>query len=661
MIAKVAVPIPDLDPLSYIVPENLEGYVAPGRVVHVPVAGRRLRGVVVEVCASCEGQANLPALKPIEMCEPVQLTPDLLSAGKYMSWRYASGIGRCLTSMLPPRVVREPAPGATGWPSGVQHSGAAQPPQLTEAQRLCVSKVLQSIQSGEHRVFLLFGPTGSGKTEVYLRCIEHCLELNKSAILLVPEISLTPQTVARLEARFPGRVLCAHSGLSDRERAAVWQVAGTRVCVVVGARSAVFQPALNLGLVVMDEEHDWAFKQEEDPRYHAREVCIYRARQLGIPVVLGSATPSIESFYKARRGEYVLLELPQRVSAAGMPEVMVVSKRDYRGQGLSAELGECIEQALARKEQVLLLLNRRGFYTFTVCKDCGWTARCPHCDVSMVLHHALSPSPRLVCHYCGIQQRVPGVCPRCGGHNVGCYGTGTERLEFELKNRFPLAKLCRVDRDTTRRRGAHWEYYNAALRGDVDIILGTQMISKGIDIPGITVVGILNADVILNIPDFRSPERVFQLITQTAGRSGRRDRPGKVIVEAFDPDHYAIRHGALHDYPGFYEAELKIRKEHQFPPFAELARIVVSGTDEQDVVGTVQRIADLIARSASSETEVLGPAPALYRKLRGKFRWQVCVKAQSPDGIAEAVAPVKGQRWSSKVAVAVDVDPQSVM
>ncbi|MGB9866763.1 MAG: replication restart helicase PriA [Bacillota bacterium] len=645
--------------MSYIVPEKLQGRIGLGQVVRVPVGGRKLRGVVVELCSATEGQWGLPGLKPVEECEPLQLPPDLLETANFMSWRYASSAGRCLGSMLPPRLLREntPKPGQRG--SVLTCAETSELPQLTQAQRECVAAVVGSIESGEHRVFLLFGPTGSGKTEVYLKCIERCLALNKSAILLVPEISLTPQTVARLEARFPGKVLCAHSGLSDRERAEVWRVAAREPCVVVGARSAVFQPARNLGLLVMDEEHDWAFKQEEDPRYHAREVGIHRAGNLGIPVLLGSATPSIESFHKSQQGIYTLLQLPQRVGGAEMPEVSVVRHRPYGSAGLSRELVEAVEQALANKEQALLLLNRRGFHTFTVCKDCGWVARCPHCDVSMVLHNAFGAKPKLVCHYCGTHQNVPSACPRCGGHRVGSYGAGTERLEYEVRSRFPSAKVCRVDRDTTRRKGAHWEYYNALVKGDVDIILGTQMISKGIDIPGITVVGILNADVVLNIPDFRSPERLFQLITQTAGRSGRRDKRGKVIVEALEPEHYAIRHAALQDYQGFYKAELKFRGEHRFPPFAELARVVVSGSNETDVVATAGKVAELLDKGSGS-LEVLGPAPALYRKLQGKFRWQVCIKAGSTLELSQAIAQVKGQKWPSRVMVAVDVDPQSV-
>ncbi|HHV79804.1 MAG TPA: primosomal protein N' [Firmicutes bacterium] len=660
MYARVAVTISGLEPLLYIVPDELQYLAQPGRAVTVPVGGRSVRGVILEVMDGLPAEAAALRLRPLLSAEEVLLSGDLLELGRYIETRYCSTIGRALCAMLPPAVSRARKAKPTGAGQAVT-SKVVDGIVPTSAQRECAERIVSRIEAGEHGVFLLFGPTGSGKTEVYMRCIERCLSLGKSAIMLVPEISLTPQTVGKLESRFPGRVICYHSALSDGERARAWlRARDDRVSVVVGARSALFLPARNLGVLIIDEEHDWAFKQEEDPRYHAREVAIERARELGIPVVLGSATPSMESFYRGRRSQYELLVLPKRVNRAGMPEIGIVDKKCYEKSPLSPQLEEAMREALSSKEQVLLLLNRRGYYTFVVCQECGWTARCPSCDVSLVVHKECASRARMLCHYCGWEVPVPVTCPRCGGHRVRFYGTGTQRLEAELAARFPGARICRIDRDTTRRKGVHQQIYDGAVNREIDVLVGTQMIAKGLDIPGITLVGILNADAALSIPDFRAAERTFQLIVQTAGRSGRRDKPGRVFVEAFDPQHYAIEMAAKYDYVGFYMKEMQVRLEHRFPPFSELATVLVSGQNEAETLKAARHIATGLRLAGGGALEILGPAPALHARLKNRFRWRILAKSIDANLLGQALRAIQRERLPARIGVAIDVDPYTI-
>jgi primosomal protein N' (replication factor Y) len=543
-------------------------------------------------------------------------------------------------------------------------------PTLTPAQANALKEIsaeLARLAGGERehldspRVFLLHGVTGSGKTEVYLRALERAASLGKRAIVLVPEIALTPQTIARFAARFPDRVAVLHSKLSLGEQYDVWQrVREGDYDVVIGSRGALFAPQPDLGLIVIDEEHEWTYKQQEQqPRYHARDVAIRLAGLTDSVVILGSATPDVGSYFSALKGDFRLLQLPERITSAGispLPNVEIMDLRRELKQGnrsiFSRALGRAIAQCVEAQEQVILFLNRRGTATFVQCRDCGFVMKCRRCDVSLTYH---ADEDHLVCHRCNHRTRIPRVCPDCSSERIRFLGLGTQKLEVEVMSTFPGARVLRWDRDATRGKHSHEEIMDRFLAHEADILIGTQMIAKGLDMPRVTLVGVINADIGLYHPDFRSSERTFQLLAQVAGRAGRGDMPGRVIIQSYTPDHYAVLAAADHDYAGFYEKEIAFRREQGDPPFSRLARLLYVHHNAAACREEAERVYQALElekdRQGLPGTTLFGPTPAYVQRVRGRYRWQIIIRAPDPAVLVSELRLPQG--WS------VDIDPAS--
>jgi primosomal protein N' (replication factor Y) len=541
------------------------------------------------------------------------------------------------------------------------------PVDLNPDQRLALEAIINALDGGKFESILVHGVTGSGKTEVYIRAVEHSISFGRQAIVLVPEISLTPQTRRRFRARFTS-VAVLHSNLTPAARHAEWQrIARGDVQVVVGARSAVFAPLPHLGLIVIDEEHESTFKQETAPRYHARDIAARRAELAGIPLVLGSATPSLESWQAARRGSCRLVQIPNRVLGRPLPAVATIDLRNERHQGatfgiLSRQLVHEIRQTLNSKGQVILLLNRRGFATHIQCPACGEVVRCDHCDIALTHHR---DSKRAVCHYCNFQIQPPAACPSCQFSGIRFGGYGTQRLEDEVQRRFSKARVQRMDSDTMRAPGSHETALDEFRHGNIDILLGTQMIAKGLDFPNVTLVGVINADTALHLPDFRAAERTFQLVTQVAGRTGRGGRGGRVLVQTFSPDHPAIQAATRHDYQRFADFELPQRQQFSYPPFSHLARLVFRGAAEGPTESTAEAAADFLRKAlkgAPGVARLLGPVPAPISKIRGKYRYHCLLQCDNPKVMREALRRALAEIPSPpNVHWIVDIDPVSML
>jgi primosomal protein N' (replication factor Y) len=557
--------------------------------------------------------------------------------------------------LLEERDVREPG----GLPAREEAPVAATPDQ-----EAALSPLLGAVESGAFRPFLLHGVTGSGKTEVYFRVAEAALARGRGAIVLVPEIGLTPMLVRAARSRFGETVSVLHSELSAGERHDQWwRIREGDARVVVGARSAVFAPVPELGLVVVDEEHDGAYKQDDSPRYHGRDVAVMRARLEGCPAVLGTATPSVESHANALRGKYERLVLPRRIGPQGLPSVEIVDHRAVLKAGgdpiLSPALKDALAACLARREQSLLLLNRRGYATSLLCRECGQEAMCPNCSVSLTLHHG---GRSALCHYCGHEAKAPPTCPSCHGAYLRLTGFGTERVAEAVQATLPGARVDRLDRDRARRRGVLAETLAAFEKGEIDVLVGTQMIAKGHDFPRVTLVGVVDADVGLGMPDFRSAERTFQLLTQVAGRAGRGEAAGAVVLQSHMPDHYALGHACEQDYDSFFAREMEFRRTMGYPPVAALVNVIVRAEDAAKGATEADAIARALRAAAGGRYRVLGPAHAPLARLRNEHRFQVLLKGHRPamrDAVKAALVARYGpQRWPG---VAVDVDPLTVM
>jgi primosomal protein N' (replication factor Y) len=539
-----------------------------------------------------------------------------------------------------------------------------QAPLLTDHQRHAVEAVTRALDTGRFAPFLLWGVTGSGKTEVYLRAMASVFDRGRDALLLVPEISLTGQLVGRVRARFGDQVAVLHSGLSKRERLDAWsRIRRGEARIALGTRSALFAPLRDVGLIVVDEEQDASYKQEEGVRYHARDAAVVLGRERRAVVMLGSATPSLESYANSVSGRYGLLTLPERVQARALPVVRAVDLRADAESGdiFSNTLREAITERVVRREQILLVLNRRGFAPVVVCRDCGATAQCARCSVGLTYHRARG---RLCCHYCGTSTVPNERCAECRGHRVMLEGVGTEQVEARLRAEWPHARIARMDRDTTGSKWAHETLLGAMRRGEADVLVGTQMVAKGHDLPNVTLVGIINADVGLSVPDFRASERVFQLLTQAAGRAGRGERPGEVILQTRRPSHDVVVFAQQHDVAGFYEKELARRRELGYPPFGRLIILLVSGTHEAEVIGAAQRLGSEASAALRDGVTLLGPAPAPLWRLKGRHRWQLVLKGPKGPGVRD-VARVLVRRAAEMlprgVRLDVDVDPQQVL
>ncbi len=537
-------------------------------------------------------------------------------------------------------------------------------PKLMRDQERAAEAICRAVDSERHRGFLLHGVTGSGKTEVYLAALRRCLERERGAIVLVPEISLTPQTIERFESRF-GSVAVLHSHLTDAERARQWQLlrAGSRR-IAIGPRSAIFAPVDRLGLVILDEEHENTFKQQNTPRYHARDVALERGRLESATVVLGSATPSLESWEAARRGQIDLLQMPTRVREIPLPVVSVVDMRSQRPTGpggvFSPLLVNWIRDTLDRKEQVLLFLNRRGYNTNLMCRACGHVFNCRSCDVPLTFYREQG---RVLCHHCGHTARPPERCSECRHHDIHFKGFGTELVEHAVRRFFPKARVARMDGESMRKRHAHTELFRDLREGEIDILVGTQMAAKGLDFPGITLIGVISADTSLLIPDFRAAERTFQLMTQVAGRAGRGQRPGRVLIQTYTPDHYAYRTAAAHDFETFAETELEYRRHSGYPPFGSLVRVLVQGAEEDRVIERVEKVAQaLMAAAMAHGVTVLGPAPCPLAFIKKQHRRHILLRADEGESLERLVDDVEAAlRSDRKIQVLVDRDPSSMM
>jgi len=554
----------------------------------------------------------------------------------------------------------------TETPTGIFAMPAVPLRTLNPHQLEAYQQIEAALRAASFQTFLLEGVTGSGKTEVYLKSIDACLALGRSALLLVPEIALTPAVAGQFLNRFGDQVAILHSAFHDAERAEQWRRIRTGAArVVVGTRSGVFAPVRNLGLVVIDEEHDQSYKQGEIPRYNGRDVAIVRAQEAGAVAVLGSATPSLESRYNAERGKYRRIELPERIERRPLPDVEVIDMRQEfletrKLATFSRRLLETIAERLERGEQTMLLLNRRGFSSFVACRSCGERIQCVNCAVTLTYHRR---DRRMLCHYCNYAQKVPSVCPKCGSEYLHFIGTGSEKVEEELHRDFPEARIARMDRDTVGGK-RHFESILQNFReGNFDILVGTQMIAKGHDIPNVTLVGIVSADVGLGLPDFRAAERTFQLLTQAAGRAGRGDLPGIVLIQTINPEHYAIRYASEQNYVGFYAKEIQFRKLMRYPPFSALANVLVRSEKQEDALAMSAELGRLLD-PAPEGVKVLGPAEAPVPKLKSEFRYQLLLKAANRKRLNEVLRDVqrfaRDKKWRS-TALVIDVDPLTLL
>jgi primosomal protein N' (replication factor Y) len=543
----------------------------------------------------------------------------------------------------------------------------SEPLALTSQQQQTISPILSSIESGEHEGYVMFGVTGSGKTEVYMQAVDAVLKKGKEAIVLVPEISLTPQMVNRFKSRFGSDVAVMHSGLGMGEKYDEWRkIHRKEVKVVVGARSAIFAPFENVGIIIIDEEHETSYKQEDTPRYHARDVAMERGRFHQCPVVLGSATPTLETFARASKGVYQLLTMDKRMSDQGMPTVEIVDMREELREGnrsmFSRDLLEKLQIRLERGEQSVLFLNKRGYSSFVMCRDCGYVVECPHCDISLTYHRI---SNQLKCHYCGYEEHVHATCPSCDSEHFRFFGTGTQKVEEELTKLLPSARVIRMDVDTTTKKGSHEKLLQQFGDRKADILLGTQMIAKGLDFPQVTLVGVLTADTMLNIPDFRSSEKTFQLLTQVSGRAGRHLLPGEVVIQTYSPEHYSVELASTHDYLGFYQKEMQLRKNHQYPPFYYLALVTVTHQELTKVVTVTERITSFLGGQLSKEAVILGPVSSPIARIKDRYRYQCIIKYKREPNLHHALKSVvekyQSQMDQEKLAIHIDLNPYMLM
>lgn len=543
--------------------------------------------------------------------------------------------------------------------------------RLTSEQQAAFKLVGQYLEKGEFQAILLEGITGSGKTEVYLQAIELVKKQGKDAIVLVPEISLTPQTVARFRARFGDSVAVMHSRLSSGERYDEWrQIRSGIRNIVVGARSAVFAPVRNLGLIVVDEEHESSYKQDETPRYQARDVSVVRARDAGAVVLLGTATPSLETYHNAELGKYLRVGLTTRIGNQSLPTIRLIDLRETKkGQtvetSLSDELCFKIDEKLSRGEQVIIFLNRRGYTPFFLCPKCGLSLSCPHCSVGLTYH---ARENRMKCHYCNSMQRVPEECPYCGHPKLAKFGTGTERVEEELQNIFPKARIQRMDADTTSTKWAHEKILSSFEKGDIDVLVGTQMLAKGLDFPRVTLVGVVLADIALSIPDFRAAERTFQLLMQVAGRSGRSHLVGEVVIQTYNPSNYAIQAATKQDYRRFYDSEMKLRRQLGFPPARHLANVLIDSTSQKNALQAIRTLVqipkEVEKRTGGQALTVLGPSPAPLAKIKGRHRVRFLMLTSSTSllkSIGSDITEAHKKLRATRTRLTVDIDALSMM
>ncbi len=679
--AEVAVPVPLRRTFTYRIPDSLQGLVEPGRQVTVPFGRRNASGFVVALTDRTE-LADLKEIQKVDGTGPL-FTRDLLDLTRWISEYYICSWGEVLRAALP----------GGAEPTGSRRRAASTkspPPQpaaipafpLNAEQAAAVAPLRAAIAARKQGTFLLHGITGSGKTEVYLAAADAAVAAGGQVLVMVPEISLSPQMLGSLTGRFGDRVVVWHSSLPLGARKEAWRrVRDGRAAVVVGARSAVFAPFRNLRLIVVDEEHEPAYKQDDAPRYHGRDVAVYRGWLARAPVVLGSATPSLESYANATAGKYTLLTMLQRIDArpkASVELVPLVHRRDLAGDDaprpdpatvtaasagiFSPPLAAALIEHVGRGEQAILFLNRRGHSTNVRCRDCGEVSRCPHCDIALTWHKTRA---ELCCHYCAYRLRDFTLCGKCSGATFIYRGVGTQRVEAELAKLLPGTPFLRMDFDSTRRRGSLERIVDDFRAGKARVLLGTQMVARGLDFPDVTLVGVINADTQLNLPDFRSAERTFQLLTQVAGRAGRGSRPGRVYFQTYASGHYAVEAAREQDYAGFYEMEMTFRREVEYPPVARMINLLLDGKDEQTVIDQAEELGRALEERLpefAGAVSILGPAPQSLSRLKGKYRWHLTLKGKDHRKLRElAEAALAHPSKRPSVRLSVDVDPVSLL
>lgn len=720
MIAKVLVEINNINvdkTFDYIVPFEYIENIKIGMRVKVPFASRELEGFVLDLVNSTDDNYELKEIISIVDTEPI-LNNELLHLGKFMSKKYFSTLISCYQTMLPKalkaqnkttinkKMIKYVELCSNSFPklkpnqekiveylringkvkkeevnkisvSGVNTlikngiiieslieeyrlvtkdiNKEKETFKLTVEQQEAKNKILSQTQSS---VFLLHGVTGSGKTVVYMEIVEEMLNRGKDSIFLVPEISLTPQMVYHFKSRFGDEVAVLHSRLSEGEKYDEYRkIVEGKVHIVVGARSAVFAPFKNLGAIIIDEEHTTSYKQDNNPKYSAIEIAIERAKNNNAIVILGSATPSLETYARSIKGLYTLVELKHRVNTNNLPlvEIVDMSKEKHRGSIFSSRLITEVNKRLEEHEQIILLLNRRGYSSFITCSNCGYTAKCPHCDITLTYHKT---SNTLRCHYCGYADKMNDICPSCGEKAIKTLGTGTEKVEEEIKKVFN-ARVVRMDLDTTSKKGSHEKIITAFKNHEYDILLGTQMIAKGLDFSNVTLVGVINADTSLMIPNYRSNEYTFQLLMQTAGRSGRREKNGSVIIQTFNPEHYAITLASKHDYIDFFKQEMEVRRKLSYPPYYYLIYIKVIGKDYNKISIESNKIASILTRELKN-SKILGPTTCSVFKLNGLFRFGIIIKYKKEEKMEEVLQSlVNHYKDNQTVKVDIDVNPNN--
>jgi primosomal protein N' (replication factor Y) (superfamily II helicase) len=666
MYADVAVCLP----LSRTFVYRLDGPVETGCRVLVPFRKREVEGFVVALRENRPGVEAL-AIKEIIDSKPL-LRPDIFKLCCWISEYYVSPLGEVLKGALPPGITRKhiergTKPSTTSGSNVVQGGGplTVRPrPSLTPDQARALQII---IATNDFHPILLHGVTGSGKTEIYMCAAEHLLQAGKTSLILVPEIGLTPQLTGRFAERFPGKTAILHSSLTKRQRIDEWlRIDAGEAPIVIGTRSAVFAPLTNVGLIVVDEEHETSYKQEGVPRYSARDTAIMRAKLGRAAVVLGSATPSMESFRNAEANKYEHVPLKTRVEDRPLPEVEIVNMREeYAAAGkqiiFSRLLLQEISTRLERREQTMILLNRRGYAAFLLCRHCGFTFQCTACSVAMTYHRTID---KLLCHYCGLARRPPVRCPECDSEYIHYVGEGTERLEAELKAVFPDARIGRVDRDTMRHLRDYERVLGGFRNGEIDILVGTQMIAKGHDFPGVTLVGVIGADAPLALPDFRAAERTFQLLTQVAGRSGRGDQPGQVVIQSYFPDHYTFQLAVGQRFEDFYARESRYRKAMFYPPFTSLAGIMVTDRDPGRASSLARDVGQFLDSLRSDAIRILGPAPAPLERIKRVHRHQLLIKSSSRAALHRMLEGLQRYIEDKKIGptkIIIDVDPISLL
>lgn len=720
MIAKVLVEINNINvdkTFDYIVPFKYIEKIKIGMRVKVPFASRELEGFVLDLVNSVDDNYELKEIISIVDAEPI-LNNELLHLGQFMSKKYFSTLISCYQTMLPKalkaqnkttinkKMIKYVELCSNSFPklkpnqekiveylringkvkkeevnkisvSGVNTlikngiiieslieeyrlvtkdiNKEKETFKLTVEQQEAKNKILSQTQSS---VFLLHGVTGSGKTVVYMEIVEEMLNRGKDSIFLVPEISLTPQMVYHFKSRFGDEVAVLHSRLSEGEKYDEYRkIVEGKVHIVVGARSAVFAPFKNLGAIIIDEEHTTSYKQDNNPKYSAIEIAIERAKNNNAIVILGSATPSLETYARSIKGLYTLVELKHRVNTNNLPlvEIVDMSKEKHRGSIFSSRLITEVNKRLEEHEQIILLLNRRGYSSFITCSNCGYTAKCPHCDITLTYHKT---SNTLRCHYCGYADKMNDICPSCGEKAIKTLGTGTEKVEEEIKKVFN-ARVVRMDLDTTSKKGSHEKIITAFKNHEYDILLGTQMIAKGLDFSNVTLVGVINADTSLMIPNYRSNEYTFQLLMQTAGRSGRGEKKGSVIIQTFNPEHYAITLASKHDYIDFFKQEMEVRRKLSYPPYYYLIYIKVIGKDYNKISVESNKIASILTRELKN-SKILGPTTCSVFKLNGLFRFGIIIKYKKEEKMEEVLQSlVNHYKGNQTVKVDIDVNPNN--